>query len=120
MLAHFGAYTYVRPFLEAVPQAGPGTITALLLAYGATGILGDFLGGAALARRPHAAFGAIAALLAAAIALLPVLGDGTVGAALLLVLWDTAYGARARRLPLGRHDPGRSDGGARGAGHLVP
>ncbi|MFF7698717.1 MFS transporter [Streptomyces lydicus] len=90
MLAHFGAYTYVRPFLEAVPQAGPGTITALLLAYGATGILGDFLGGAALARRPHAAFGAIAALLAAAIALLPVLGDGTVGAALLLVLWDTA------------------------------
>lgn len=93
MLAHFGAYTYVRPFLEAVPQASPGTITALLLAYGAAGILGDFLGGAALARRPHAAFGAIAALLAAAIALLPVLGDGTVGAALLLVLWGTAYGA---------------------------
>jgi len=61
VLAHFGAYTYVRPFLEAVPQAGPGTITALLLSYGATGILGDFLGGAAPACRPHAAFGAIAA-----------------------------------------------------------
>ncbi|MEU5239806.1 hypothetical protein ACH4UR_31420 [Streptomyces lydicus] len=35
---------------------------------GAAGILDDFLGGAALARCPHAAFGAIAALLAAALA----------------------------------------------------
>ncbi|MFD8543770.1 MFS transporter [Streptomyces sp. NPDC059649] len=93
VLAHFGAYTYVTPFLRQVTQVGPGTITLFLLAYGAAGVLGNFLGGAAVTRRPHATFGAAACLLAAATLLLPVLGHRPLGAVALLLVWGTAYGA---------------------------
>lgn len=35
VLAHFGAYTYVTPFLEDVTDVGQGAVTGLLLVYGA-------------------------------------------------------------------------------------
>ncbi|WP_435813425.1 MFS transporter [Streptomyces zhihengii] len=93
VLAHFGAYTYVTPFLEQVTRAGAGTITLLLLVYGAAGIAGNFLGGAVVARHPGAAFASAAALLAGATLLLPVIGDGRAGAVTLLIIWGIAYGA---------------------------
>ncbi len=93
VLAHFGAYTYVTPFLEEVTHASAGLITVLLLVYGAAGILGNFLGSSLVARRPRAGFGAAAALLAGATLLLPVLGGSTAGALGLLVVWGAAYGA---------------------------
>ncbi|WP_344243161.1 MFS transporter [Actinocorallia libanotica] len=93
VLAHFGAYTYVAPFLEQVTDAGPRLITVFLLVYGAAGIIGNFSGGALVARRPRAAFGLAAGLIAAATLLLPVLGRWEVGAAALLVVWGAAYGA---------------------------
>ncbi|MFC9439072.1 MFS transporter [Nocardia sp. NPDC057030] len=93
VLAHFGAYTYVAPFLEQVPQLGPGTITVLLLIYGTAGILGNFLGGAAIARRPHAAFGCAVAMLAGAMLLLPVFGRFEAGVVVLLIMWGIGYGA---------------------------
>ncbi|CAM5402200.1 MFS transporter [Streptomyces spiroverticillatus] len=93
VLAHFGTYTYVTPFLEQVTHATPGRITLSLLIYGAAGIAGNFLGGALAARRPRTTFGLAAALIAAATLLLPVLGRSTAGATALLVLWGVAYGA---------------------------
>ncbi|KPC61588.1 MFS transporter [Streptomyces chattanoogensis] len=93
VLAHFGAYTYVTPFLEQVTRADQRTVTLFLLAYGAAGVLGNFLGGAAVTRCPHAAFGAAACLLAAATLLLPVLGHRPLGALALLLVWGVAYGA---------------------------
>ncbi|MFJ5927057.1 MFS transporter [Kitasatospora sp. NPDC092948] len=93
VLAHFGAYTYVTPFLEQVTHAGPGLVTVLLLVYGAAGIVGNFLGGSLVARRPRTGFGAAAALLAGATLLLPVLGGSNVGAVALLFVWGVAYGA---------------------------
>ncbi|MBO8202097.1 MFS transporter [Streptomyces smyrnaeus] len=93
VLAHFGAYTYVTPFLEQVARAGPGVITAALLAFGAAGMLGNFVGGPAAARRPYAAFGAAAGTLAVATLLLPVLGRWEAGAFALLVVWGVGYGA---------------------------
>ncbi len=93
VLAHFGAYTYVAPFLEQVTDAGPRLITVFLLVYGAAGIVGNFLGGALAARRPRAVFGLAAGLIAAATLLLPVLGRWEVGAAALLIVWGVAYGA---------------------------
>ncbi|MFD9884391.1 MFS transporter [Streptomyces alboflavus] len=93
VLAHFGAYTYVTPFLRQVTDVGPGVVTVFLLAYGAAGIAGNFLGGAAVARRPRAAFAVAAGLLAAAALLLPVLGERPGGAVALLVVWGVAYGA---------------------------
>ncbi|WP_223778921.1 MFS transporter [Streptomyces sp. 135] len=93
VLAHFGAYTYVTPFLEQVTHAGDGLVTAFLLLYGAAGILGNFLGGAWVARYPRTVFGLAAGLIAAATLLLPTLGRWEAGAVLLLVVWGVAYGA---------------------------
>ncbi|MFE9575619.1 MFS transporter [Nocardia sp. NPDC006044] len=93
VLAHFAAYTYVTPFLEQVPRLGPGTITVLLLIYGTAGILGNFLGGAAIVRRPHAAFGCAAAMSAGAMLLLPVFGRFDAGVIVLLIIWGMGYGA---------------------------
>ncbi|NYD44383.1 putative MFS family arabinose efflux permease [Actinomadura luteofluorescens] len=93
VLAHFGAYTYVTPFLERVTHVPPGLITVFLLTYGAAGILGNFLAGTALARHPHATFGAAGGLIAFATLALPLLGRWDVGAIALLVLWGVGYGA---------------------------
>lgn len=93
VLAHFGTYTYVTPFLEQVTHAGDGVITAFLLLYGAAGILGNLLGGAWAAQRPRTVFGLAAALIAAVTFLLPALGRWETGAVVLLVVWGLAYGA---------------------------
>ncbi|MFG2287391.1 MFS transporter [Streptomyces sp. NPDC048595] len=93
VLAHFGAYTYVTPFLRHVTQVGPGGITVFLLAYGAAGVLGNFLGGAAVGRYPRATFALAACAVSGATLLLPVCGRGPAWAVALLVVWGVAYGA---------------------------
>lgn len=93
VLAHFGTYTYVTPFLEEATGVDGGPVTAFLLLYGAAGILGNFLGGARVARYPRTVLGLAAALIAAATLLLPVLGRWEGGAVVLLVVWGVAYGA---------------------------
>lgn len=85
VLAHFGTYTYVTPFLEQVTHVSTGLITVYLLIYGAVGIAGNFLGGSMVGRYPRATFAAAAALIAGATLLLPVLGGSYVGAVALLV-----------------------------------
>ncbi|MFD8013547.1 MFS transporter [Streptomyces sp. NPDC058955] len=93
VLAHFGTYTYVTPFLEQVTDVNSGLITVYLLAYGAAGIAGNFLGGSTVGRFPRATFATAAALIAGATLLLPVLGGSSTGAVALLVVWGVAYGA---------------------------
>ncbi|MFE4332226.1 MFS transporter [Streptomyces sp. NPDC056831] len=93
VLSHFATYTYVTPFLEQVTHAGPALITVFLLVYGAAGIAGNFVGGALVTRRPRAAVALAAGLIAAATALLPLLGRWEAGAVALLVVWGVAYGA---------------------------
>lgn len=41
---HFAGFTYVRPFLEQVPQLSIEAITLTLLAYGIGGFFGNFVG----------------------------------------------------------------------------
>ncbi|MFI5808791.1 MFS transporter [Streptomyces sp. NPDC051561] len=93
VLAHFGTYTYVTPFLEQVTHSTSQQITLFLLIYGAAGIVGNFLGGAMVARRPRATFGLAAGLIAAVTLLLPILGRSAIGAVALLIIWGVAYGA---------------------------
>ncbi|WP_129669142.1 MFS transporter [Phytoactinopolyspora endophytica] len=93
VLAHFGTYTYVTPFLETVTGIAPGGITVCLLIYGAAGVAGNFVAGALVSRNLRVVFGASACLLAGATLLLPVLGRSVPGAVVLLVVWGTAYGA---------------------------
>ncbi|WP_443066545.1 MFS transporter [Streptomyces sp. NBC_01260] len=93
VLAHFAAYTYVTPFLRQITRADPGQITGYLLIYGAAGVAGNFIGGALVTRAPRLAFGTAAGTIAAATALLPVLGRGDAGALALLIVWGLGYGA---------------------------
>ncbi len=93
VLAHFGTYTYVTPFLEQVTHASDRLVTAFLLLYGAAGMIGNFLGGAWVARYPRTVFGLAAGLIAAVTLLLPALGRWETGAVILLLVWGVAYGA---------------------------
>ncbi|MEU7074033.1 MFS transporter [Streptomyces narbonensis] len=93
VLAHFGTYTYVTRFLEQVTGASVGLVTVYLLVYGAAGIVGNFLGGATVGRRPRTAFAAAAAMIAGTALLLPVLARWHGGAVTLLIVWGIAYGA---------------------------
>lgn len=93
VLAHFGTYTYVTPFLEEVTHASSKLITVFLLIYGAAGIVGNFLGSAMITRRPRITFGLAAGLIAAVTLLLPILGRWEIGAVALLIVWGVAYGA---------------------------
>ncbi|GHE50267.1 MFS transporter [Streptomyces longispororuber] len=93
VLAHFGAYTYVAPFLDEVTGAGPGLVTVFLLVYGAAGVGVNFAARAAAARAPRAAFACAAGLIALATLLLPWAGRWPGGAVVLLVVWGAAYGA---------------------------
>ncbi|MBO2451147.1 MFS transporter [Actinomadura barringtoniae] len=93
VLAHFGTYTYVTPFLERVTHASSGMITLFLLAYGVAGIAGNFLAGTAAARSPRATFAIAASLIAVATLPLPLLGRWEPGALALLIVWGVGYGA---------------------------
>ncbi|MBT2207477.1 MFS transporter [Actinomadura sp. NEAU-AAG5] len=92
VMAHFGTYTYVTPFLEQVTHVGSSMITVFLLTYGVAGIAGNFAGGSIVGRYPRATFGAATAMIACATLLLPVLGGWDAGALVLLVIWGIGYG----------------------------
>ncbi|UQX04208.1 MFS transporter [Streptomyces sp. RerS4] len=89
---HFAAYTYVRPVLEAVSGAGAGLIGTLLLVYGVAGVAGNFAAGAGAARSPRSTLLVIGAVLAATVALVPVLGGSVPAAGVLLAVWGLSYG----------------------------
>lgn len=89
---HFAAYTYVRPVLEEVSGASAGLIGTLLLVYGVAGVIGNFAAGAGAARSPRATLLVISAVLAATVALVPVLGGSVVTAGVLLAVWGLSYG----------------------------
>jgi predicted MFS family arabinose efflux permease len=92
VLAHFGTYTYVTPFLQHVTHLPPVAVGAVLLAYGVAGIAGNFLTGKVIAVSLRHAFVANGCLIAAAALLLPVAGRSPAGAVVLLLLWGLAYG----------------------------
>ncbi|GAB3834373.1 MFS transporter [Kribbella italica] len=93
VVAHFGTYTYVTPFLREVTGVRPELISSLLLVYGVAGLVGNAVAGLAVGRWLRLTFTAAACLLALATLLLPLLGRTTLGAAGLLVVWGLAYGA---------------------------
>ncbi|RJL35776.1 MFS transporter [Bailinhaonella thermotolerans] len=93
VVAHFGTYTYATPFLQNVTGLPPAAVSAVLLAYGIAGVIGNFLAGRAAATRLRAAFATSGCLIAAATLLLPSIGGTAGGAVVLLMVWGLAYGA---------------------------
>jgi predicted MFS family arabinose efflux permease len=91
VLGHFGAYTFVRPFLEDGAAAPPVLVTAGLMAFGVGGALGNLIASRVVARSARVGFVAGGAGLVGCLLLLAI-GRGQVVPLVLLVAWGTAYG----------------------------
>lgn len=89
---HFAAYTYLKPLLQQVFGLDANGVTTLLLAYGAVGFFGTFIGGSLVARSVRAAALLAAVLLAAALLLSTLVGSGFVAGAAVVVTWGVAFG----------------------------
>ncbi|PYA63891.1 MFS transporter [Serratia marcescens] len=89
---HFMAYTFVRPLLQTVAGIEGRWVGPLLFAYGAAGIVGNFIAGQAAAKRLRRTLALIALGLALAVLLLPLLGHAPLSGSAFLLLWGIAYG----------------------------
>lgn len=96
-IGHFAAYTYLRPLLQQVFVLSPSAISLQLLAYGAIGLLGTFLGERLGEYSLRATFILIAAMLAAILIVSPLL-SGLGGATLMVMVWGWPS-ARCRYAP---------------------
>jgi predicted MFS family arabinose efflux permease len=92
-IGQFAAYTYITPFLVDVSGMGAPAVTALLLAYGVTGFIGNILGGWGAARDVRVAVALMALLLGVSVLLLPLIGTNQIAATILVGLWGLAFGA---------------------------
>lgn len=89
---HFMSFTFVRPLLLTVSGFDAQWMSALLLAYGITGIAGNFLAGIIAARRTVPSLAAIAMGLLLAPVLFLSVGDSPTGGGAVLLVWGLAYG----------------------------
>ncbi|ADB30945.1 major facilitator superfamily MFS_1 [Kribbella flavida DSM 17836] len=92
VLGHFGAYTFIRPFLEERTAAGAVFVTTVLMVFGAGGAIGNFIAGSTVRRSPRGSFVAGCLGLVASLLLLLTIGDGRPGAIAALVLWGLSFG----------------------------
>lgn len=94
---HFAGFTYVRHFLEQVPQLPVTAISLVLLAYGVGGFFGNFAGGALVARSAKLAIVTGSAAIAVLALVLFVFGASGLVAGIAVGLWGFAFGV----LPVG-------------------
>jgi predicted MFS family arabinose efflux permease len=88
---HFAGFTYVRPFLEQMPQLGVSAISLVLLAFGLSGFAGNFVG-AFLAERSIPNTVILGALLVAVAALvLTIAGSSPTITAMAVAVWGFAF-----------------------------
>jgi MFS transporter, DHA1 family, inner membrane transport protein len=91
MIGHFTAYAYISPLLLFAGVSRVG-VSAVLLGYGAAGLLGLALAGRAADRSPRGALNVTMGLMAACLAGLW-LGHATAPTIIIVVIWGMAYGA---------------------------
>ncbi|MEV4171323.1 MFS transporter [Nonomuraea sp. NPDC049709] len=92
VLGHFGAYTFVRPYLESATSASPLFITVLLMVYGAGGAAGNFIAGHTVTRNLRGSFIVGCAGLVVSMLLLLAIGHGQAGSVIALILWGVSFG----------------------------
>lgn len=95
VLGHFGAFTFIRPYLESNPSVLPEAITGLLVMYGVGGATGNFVAGHTVSRSLRGSFVAGGVALVAALVLLLAIGRGEVSLLIVsavLILWGVAFG----------------------------
>jgi predicted MFS family arabinose efflux permease len=88
----FAAYTYISPFLNQTTGIGAGTLSALLLAYGVAGIVGNLFCGWFVERDVRLAVLVTSMLLACAMVSLVFFGSQPVFATVAVVVWGFAFG----------------------------
>ncbi|MFE7799278.1 MFS transporter [Nocardia sp. NPDC057440] len=93
VLGHFGAYTFIRPFLENHSSATPAYITGLLIIYGAGGAAGNFIAGYTATKNLRASFIVACTGLVASLLLLLTIGHGQAGLIISVALWGISFGA---------------------------
>jgi predicted MFS family arabinose efflux permease len=89
----YAAYTFITPFLAHADHAGPTLVSALLLAFGIGGLVGNFGVVRLLSRRLKATVAGMASTLAVATGVIPVVGGWRPAVAVVLAVWGLAYGA---------------------------
>ncbi|OPG03728.1 MFS transporter [Microbispora sp. GKU 823] len=92
VLGHFGAYTFVRPYLEQSTSATPFFITAALMVYGAGGAAGNFVAGYTVNRDSRGSFIAGCVGLVISLLLLLTIAHGQAGSIVTLILWGVSFG----------------------------
>lgn len=93
VLGHFGAYTFVRPYLEQHTHATSGFVTAALIVYGIGGAVGNFAAGHAAARHANATYLVARAGLVVSLLLLLTTAHSHGGALVSLAVWGLSFGA---------------------------
>ncbi len=92
-IGQFAAYTYITPFLVQVTAMSARTVSALLLAYGAAGFVGNIVGGWAAERSARAALIGTGLVVGLATVALPLFGHGAFAATTLVMVWGLGFGA---------------------------
>lgn len=89
----FTAYTYLTAFLETVSGFAISIVSALLFLFGAMGIVGNFLGGEAVTKRPFRATAITLIGLAIVMSLMSLVGTAVGATVAVLVVWGVAHSA---------------------------
>ncbi|MGP3960986.1 MFS transporter [Nonomuraea sp. 3N208] len=92
VLGHFGAYTFVRPYLEDNASATPFFITVMLMVYGVGGAAGNFIAGYTVNKNLRGSFIVGCAGLVVSLLLLLAIGHGQAGSIISLILWGISFG----------------------------
>ncbi|MFI9818232.1 MFS transporter [Saccharothrix variisporea] len=93
VLGHFGAYTFIRPFMEQRAGASAAWVTGLLIVFGVGGAVGNFVAGHTVNRNMRATFVVACTGLVASLLLLLLIGGSPVGLAVAVVVWGVSFGA---------------------------
>jgi predicted MFS family arabinose efflux permease len=91
-VGQFTAYTYIAPFLAERSGISGGALSAILLASGAAGFVGNAAGGWMSARNVKGSVLVMATITGAAILLLDIMGHSAPAAVLLVIVWGFAFG----------------------------
>jgi predicted MFS family arabinose efflux permease len=90
---HFAGYTYLRPLLEQVPSMSSELIATMLLVYGVSGFVGNFVGEAAIRRSLKGALVWSATAIGIVLVAAPHLASGPLSSFIIVAVWGTAFGA---------------------------
>jgi predicted MFS family arabinose efflux permease len=92
VIGHFAAYTYIAPLVRRDGGLQGLGLSALLLGYGAAGLIANYVAGRYVDRRPGPVLGVLLAVLALSVALLaPRLGP--LSTCVFVLLWGGAFTA---------------------------